>query len=1166
MSNEKTTGDVAVHLLAELDAAQSIDQFVTLLHRIDKNRGDLEADTAAGIAHCALSRLADLTDSSPESAAEIIVAHLLPWCAKPVDSGRKSFAGYEFRKLLKSWIYGYPQHESGPLRDKVLNDVCQKLRTDPSRELLWIVASIGYRTVEVTGLIWPLLKQNGDLSDIALGVLAGLGLPPDRRDELLDCVRDKIAAREVTSGMRIAIQELTGPHRIELATEFLKLAAQKIVANESSHEFIIDVSTVTRAVDRCETNVPAHDEIWSILRHHFKVVRGSGEYAFRCNTKATIRDYVRWLLNDENGGDREIGAYSILSRLSQLVKPQQLVGWDDVATPELTEFLQELATRDSKMTGQYATTASRLKKETWETALTAGCPSLAEWIDAAIMNETNPYVAHDVAEIIACLQVDEPPERLLEAIVSADKFDDDNGHLFRQSGFIEIARSSCSRNSFEALLHFQLIHNGAVLLSTIEAITDVAVSRIDAGDTDVVESVLEMTLPTIPKHNRDAAVSVFCNLCTKNLVAKTHVDRLREFVTREDINEYSRRKAMEAIGFFESLDSEDWSAWVRQVARDSHDDELGYRGCEALIRQTWLVIEDESWLFESLGVAESESEIRLVGKINGWQAFLIGLLFRKNANRFSLAVSEIIATSETDVVSQILDSLRFHGTACPPSVSKSLALRILTANNRASTNTEFFRVLAAISPSQLLSLAVNEEWRQWLVEARSTFCEAIRHAVRIDENIGGEAARCLEGFLRDAAFQVRRSGYRALSEVNISALETICDVWRQSTDVELRKRAVEAVGWFPADSHPDHMIAEFGFGWDAEPSVREIWKTVLLDRRQRGWANEYIVRLMSSCVDAEVPVLTEYRYGRALTKIGDDESVAKIEEFLATHEIRPNVRHCLQKVISETKENWKKATEKWPEPWSTEQGVLEELDADFLVQDGTPQPARLALWCRYRSGPSNLSEWGGVAHFSDTMGRATLPVGRQIEIAIPGRSRAFATVIASHFGSHVNAQVSFSGASTYPMATQVERCEDQTSLVDVVTRAVLDAKLSLTTGGNLEARKRIVALLEDRDLGLNLRPDLACEETALALVHLARLLPLEFGSAVVLWRVANAMLSRVGRRLGLDDEEAKTLGDLARSGEEGGLLEWLKQRVDTSTRPDTKRAGLHGTLGVFKPH
>jgi hypothetical protein len=67
------------------------------------------------------------------------------------------------------------------------------------------------------------------------------------------------------------------------------------------------------------------------------------------------------------------------ARLSELTKPQQLAGWDEVATEGLTGFLERVAKKDTEMKGLFATTRLDLKTEAWETALTAGCSRVEDW-------------------------------------------------------------------------------------------------------------------------------------------------------------------------------------------------------------------------------------------------------------------------------------------------------------------------------------------------------------------------------------------------------------------------------------------------------------------------------------------------------------------------------------------------------------------------------------------------------------------------------------------------------------------------------------------------------------------------------------------------------------------------------------------------------------------
>ena len=303
-----------------------------------------------------------------------------------------------------------------------------------------MLAAIGYGGQKIKRAIWPLLSRADDLCDTALGTLAGLGATADEREELLQIVRDRITAGELTRGVMIAVQELVGPRDIELAIELLKLAASRFT--EGQADFPLVVNTVTRAVDRCPANSPAHDQMWVILRQFPKTVQMTSEHASRCSTSATIVDYVNWSVEAEAKG--EIAVYIMLARLGDLVKPQQLLGWDKPASTEFEVLLRRLACKDTAMKGQFATTRFHLKSEAWETALTIADIEPDEFLDAAIMDESNPYVVHEIAEIVSSIRVRQVPQRLLDAIVVAEVKDDRSGYLFRQTALIQIAQSSAT--------------------------------------------------------------------------------------------------------------------------------------------------------------------------------------------------------------------------------------------------------------------------------------------------------------------------------------------------------------------------------------------------------------------------------------------------------------------------------------------------------------------------------------------------------------------------------------------------------------------------------------------------------------------------------------------------------------------------------------------------
>lgn len=204
-----------------------------------------------------------------------------------------------------------------------------------------------------------------------------------------------------------------------------------------------------------------------------------------------------------------------------------------------------------------------------------------------------------------------------------------------------------------------------------------------------------------------------------------------------------------------------------------------------------------------------------------------------------------------------------------------------------------------------------------------------------------------------------------------------------------------------------------------------------------------------------------YRYGRALTKIGDDETVRHIEKFLRTEDLPPHIRQWLERISKGVNQSWKKTTEKWPGPWSHAHGTIEELDGEIVFDDGTRRSAKLSLWCRYRSGPSEHSAWGGVVEPSD----GTRLFGRlgRIELQIPGRKKATANICASR-GSSFNPHLTIGGSSPYPEAERLQEKKGEETLVDVVAGIFRDSGIRLRNEDSEKVIQAIQKVLERSEL------------------------------------------------------------------------------------------------------
>src|SRR5207247_2529346 len=100
----------------------------------------------------------------------------------------------------------------------------------------------------------------------------------------------------------------------------------------------------------------------------------------------------------------------------------------------------------------------------------------------------------------------------------------------------------------EALLAFNLIRKGGVLISLLDALADTATALIRAGDAGVAERLWQATAPGQPGHRRAAAAAALGRLVRRNLLRPLPSDRLAALVEDETQDPYARREVLEGLG------------------------------------------------------------------------------------------------------------------------------------------------------------------------------------------------------------------------------------------------------------------------------------------------------------------------------------------------------------------------------------------------------------------------------------------------------------------------------------------------------------------------------------------------------------------------------------------------------------------------------------------
>ena len=1136
-ANESDARSEWIERLQRVDSVEDATNFLSSLH---SSQSDIDVSLMLELSRYALGHAVDLAVNSADEAKKLIFKFVLPICEGKLSCSSREKS--QHREMLASWLEKLPQSQMIELRADVLRRVGSTLAIEPNEDLLWTIASIGYRDESLTKIVREVFETNKELSEPALSVLIGLGVPPEMREAIFSSVEVQVKKGNDSHPVMIAIQELVGPERLDLGIDLLK----NYVPEEADKVFGMAgvASVVTRALSRAPSKLEMHQQCWNILRKHKNIIQMTPELAFRCNSGQVLKDILSWLTDKDL--ENEIVWYRLLSAIDRMVAPQQLDAWESIDSDLLAEFLEPIAIKDTGNDGNFVTTALSVKRGAWETALSFAC-SIDDWIEPAMTSETGPTTVHEIAGIAACADIGHLPKSVLNVITKADTNTADREAFFRKTGVMEVARSCGDWESLVALLNFTYTHNGSVLFSTIDAITDAALEQMKSNPDSVVDLLLKKTGKENEAHHREAAISVICDFCRSGFVAADEISNLWEFVISKDLCEYARKDALATIGNSEFEVSPEQVDYLVRLAQEDESD-VGWRACEALIRRNLIDVPKTNWILRRLGLKSQDSfRFESPSDLTGWQSFILSILFENDSLTYSAAVCDLVEMAAIDVVYQMLGALRRVGRSTSDDIAASFFDRILKSNNQAVAETEFFSVLGSIAPSRLKTLTELDESKTWLVEGRVALCESIR---RLDKFSRDEfdVASALMKFTTDPAFQVRRSAYRAMSEIAPDELKLACNLWSGTTEIELRKRAAEAIAWLPESVVREIRPDFYSLSWDPEKSVRNVFSKGQEMKKKRLLAKDYWQIVESACSPRNRDI-SWYRYARALTNVGDDDTIYCLEELAKAWQLSANVKHCLRKTLKELKANWKQVTEKWPEPWSHETGLIEQFDGFIELRDKKVS-AKFSLWCKHRASQSELSDWGGVAEEIQDSGFAFFDL-RKITIHLPERPSFEADVYQSSSSSSGTSRIVFRSNTPYPKSNR-RTIRSDSSLVDSVANLIEGAGFGLSDRESDSFSAGLQPLLERADAGsLGFQQEkgiemkkLVCQEALLIGKFILVTLPNSAASDFFVWQVLSLILEREDLDLRLSNKELqKFTASLRSSDNEEEIVSWLVDRV-----------------------
>jgi len=392
-----------------------------------------------------------------------------------------------------------------------------------------------------------------------------------------------------------------------------------------------------------------------------------------------------------------------------------------------------------------------------------------------------------------------------------------------------------------------------------------------------------------------------------------------------------------------------------------------------------------------------------------WAPRLVGLLYCQRPDQFTPAVVSLIVTADWEAVVQMMtvlrESAKLHGQ--PPSIAiqQALIARAQQRQQRTYAEPELFSALAEFAPVALVQADWATRWHGWRPETRAVLADALGQARGPDMHHQQRAIDLLVMLAGDTQYGVRRAAFRALARKAPDALHRHCVAWAAAPAVALRERAAEACGWLASDDVFNRLYGALTV--DAEPTVRAAAVAGRDARRERQWAADYLARVRDVYGDRGAEVLSVWRYGAALARLGDDAVAQALRDDLATSGLPPHVRYWVQQIIDGIEQRWREITKQWPEPWQSWEGAVEEGDGTLIYPGRRRMAVRYTLWRKPAPAPGSLHSWGGVLMLDESIVRR---LGHaECTLYLTGEREATITVVSSS-----GSEVQFLGVGAWP--------------------------------------------------------------------------------------------------------------------------------------------------------
>jgi hypothetical protein len=657
--------------------------------------------------------------------------------------------------------------------------------------------------------------------------------------------------------------------------------------------------------------------------------------------------------------------------------PQQLNGLPAANSKAFEDFIHSVLMLEKESMGPNGSLFYDTKKGALWVALAIESTEALKWLPEILAHEPDGYVQQEIMNVYACFRLDPLPAKVRNWICEthdAKRTGDAENWVVRTSA-LRVARSAATEEAFHTLVSPGFTLDGIVLLDTVQALADtvLVLTEEESSRHKIAESLLHALYSSKTGPGHSAAVHALLALSRAGRLPASSHERLLAAAFEEGQEDFDQGRLLSTvISSGAPLSSSHMDKLERWAADRS--DRVGESALESLIRINRLqlngAIAQRLSIEENDGVFRWREDSQIMSK---WAPFYIGLLYERSETLFLAPLLDVIRKGDWQQAAQIYGILIRLASVDEHGLTTELRLAIVErlSKNISSTHAEMglFLTAACVAPEEFTSREWQKELDEWFADARIAFAESLRRSMR--KKISDKAIRMgikyLVRLAEDSQYGVRRSAFRALAEIDQSALYMMIHTWKGSLRHEARTWAAEAAGWITADFRDHDKVLELieQLHLDVHKVVRNTIAKALTCRRQRMWAEMYLRRLEQLHKPSNAEMLAVWRYGWALARIGDDDTLDGLQRIRDDQERAPNLRHFAAILWKEAEKQWNETRKNWPDPIFPLKGRV-ETGAGTIIVDNKRWDVEYILWGEPAMHPDDYGRWGGNCQLKET--------------------------------------------------------------------------------------------------------------------------------------------------------------------------------------------------------